>query len=130
MKDTYHIPNNYNILHFRLGQCEKKNNKIDNILLQKCIKLYLKYQTNEIVVISDSMILKNELKKLNAKMFFFNNISHLGYQNDLPLVENTLMEFFLLINAKSIITFSKFSRISGFAKYASIIKNVPLFQIK
>lgn len=130
MKENYQVPSNYHILHFRLGQCEKKNNNIDNILLQKCINIYLKYQNNRIVIISDSMILKNELKRFNAKMIPFSNISHLGYQNDLPLVENTLIEFFLLINAKSIITFSKFGWISGFAKYAAIIKNVPLFQIK
>jgi hypothetical protein len=57
---------------------------------------------------------------------FHLDIGHIGRDNDDKLIKNTLLEFFIMTNAKKIKTFSNYSWISGFVMWLSYIYNIPL----
>jgi hypothetical protein len=141
----------YSILHFRLGDSElvinntnNKNNtnntnnqnnpnniKEFNNRLQSIIKTVKNQQDldNKLILFSDSLKLKN-IVKTNSDIFMFDfKPSHIGCSktND---IRDTLVEFFIIINSKSIKTYSIYPWTSGFVKIINDIFNVPLETLK
>ena len=121
----------YNILHFRLGDNEfKKRIIIDTY--KKAISIFNKtYDKNSnTILLSDSNILKQLVKQESNIFMYLDNIAHIGGHTDLNAIKFTLFEFFLLIKADSIKTYTDHWWISGFVKVASYIYNIPLIEIK
>jgi hypothetical protein len=129
----------YSILHFRLGDSElvinNKNNtnniKEFNNRLQSIIKTVQNQQNidNKLILFSDSLKLKN-IVKTNSDVFMFDfKPSHIGCSNSND-IRDTLVEFFIIINSKSIKTYSIYPWTSGFVKIINDIFNVPLETLK
>jgi hypothetical protein len=57
------------------------------------------------------------------------DIGHIGYTISADAMANTLFEYMLLSEAKSIKTFSSYNWISGFVYYSHKIWDIPLHQI-
>jgi hypothetical protein len=117
----------YNIVHFRLGDDELVHNKFA-IEYNKYLSLFesLKCDIPNTLLLSDSNTLKKTLTEKYNVFSLSHAIAHVGMHTDISAIQNTLVEFFLLINAISIVSFTKYRWISGFAKIASYIYDVPL----
>lgn len=122
------IPDNYNILHYRLGDEElvKKNTFTYISYIDQLIK---NVEDNDLLL-SDSKIFKCMVKTLNHKnlIMFETEPKHIGYESSESL-HDTLFEFFLITKSKNIKTFSRYGWISGFVFWAHKIYNIPLKQI-
>jgi hypothetical protein len=119
------LPINHSILHFRLGDSlmirgEQKN--FDSI-----IQLMNKYKENTDVLMSDSERFKEHLMiNFNDIFLYHINIGHIGYKEHSSIIRDSLFEFFIIIMAKKIKTYSIYGWISGFVKIAHDIYDVPL----
>jgi hypothetical protein len=115
--------NEYNIIHYRLGdntlvRNENKQHSLHHILNN--------YETNDILI-CDSSEFKNQVKNTNPNIFMFNNnICHLGFSNDVNSIQDTLFEFLLISKASKIKTYSSYGWISGFTHIISFIYNIPI----
>lgn len=116
--------NNYNIIHFRLG---------DDELVRKIIKDYseyynilLKNKEDNDILISDSIIFKNNIKEKYNIFLFNTNPQHIGYEKNSDCLKDTLFEFLLMKNAMKIKTYSYYGWISGFTFWISKIYDIPL----
>ena len=117
----------YNLVHFRLGDEELVHNKVASDYT-KYITLFesVKCDIPNTLLLSDSNSLKKALYDKYNVFSLSHDIAHVGMQTDTSGLQNTMVEFFLLINATSIVSFTKYQWISGFARIASYIYNVPL----
>jgi hypothetical protein len=118
----------YNILHFRLGDEElvRKNMiNVDNEIVEKLNKA----KENNDVLLSDSEYFKKYVKENTHIKMYNTKIAHLGYQTHPSEMMDTLFEFFLLMNAKKIKTYSVYTWISGFVFWVHKIYDVPLEKI-
>jgi hypothetical protein len=120
--------NNFNIIHFRLGDDELvRNNK--NLDYEKYLNILknINFNKNDILI-SDSVSFKEFIKNKNINISLFDTSpKHIGLNNDL---KDTLFEFFLLKNANKIYSYSIYCWESGFVKWNSIIfdKNVEFIK--
>lgn len=119
--------NNYNIIHFRLG---------DDELVRKIIKDYniyynllLKNKEDNDILISDSIIFKNDIKEKYNIFIFDTNPQHIGYEKDSDSLKDTLFEFLIMKNAMKIKTYSHYGWISGFTFWISKIYGIPLINM-
>lgn len=119
----------YNIMHFRLGDEElvRKNvTQPDNEIVDKLMK----NKENNDILLSDSEYFKKYVEE-NVDIHMFNTKTvHFGYQKRPSEIMDTLFEFFLLMNAKKIKTYSRYNWISGFVYWIHKIYEVPLEQMK
>ena len=119
--------NNYNIIHFRFGDDElvreikKDYNTYYNILL--------KNKEDNDILISDSIIFKNNIKEKYNIFIFNTNPQHVGYQKDSDSLKDTLFEFLIMKNATKIKTYSYYGWISGFTFWISNIYDIPLINM-
>jgi len=118
----------YNIMHFRLGDEElvRKNMlNVDNELVNKLNKV----KENNDVLLSDSEYFKKYVKENTHIKMYKTKVAHLGYESLPTDLMDTLFEFFLIINAKKIKTYSVYTWISGFVFWIHKIYDIPLEKI-
>ena len=117
--------NNYNILHYRIGDNDFLNisnaEKYDSYLTH-----LLKNKEENDILVTDTKGLKQFLY-LNSDIFIFDTkICHLGLSKDLDAVRDTLFEFLLISDCSKIKTYCKIHEISGFVKWISKIYEIPI----
>lgn len=134
----------YDICHFRMGDdllikenndtiFENKLNTIESFLNKYIINDYISVDTD--ILLTDNKYLKQYVLDNNI-MFTPNTIiKHLGIDDSNDIYEDygtrdTLVEFFLLLNSKSIKTYTCYSWISGFVFWISVLKNIPIVILK
>jgi hypothetical protein len=119
----------YNIMHFRLGDEELVRQNVTQPTNEIVDKL-MKNKENNDILLSDSEYFKKYVQKnIDINMFGTRTV-HFGYQNRPSEIMDTLFEFFLLMKAKKIKTYSIYSWISGFVYWVHKIYDVPLEQMK
>lgn len=118
---------NYNIMHFRFGDNELVRG--NNTNLNKYLNIFLNNKENNDILICDSITFKNEVKNITNTFTFNINPIHTGYSKDLELLQDTLVDFFIMINSKKIKTCSVYGWISGFTFWISKIYNIPLINM-
>lgn len=117
---------NFNIIQYRLG---------DKILFNNNNNDKKEYNINDIIdnldstnniLLSDSCEFKEFVRGKNLNIFIFDTkICHLGwYDNDMD-IKDTLFEFFLVLKASNIKSFSVYHWPSGFTYAISFIYKIP-----
>jgi hypothetical protein len=126
--NEFNILNSYNILHFRLGDngLIKLNEEI--LIINKTIKKLNEFinnnNTKNLIIITDNTFLKKILQqKYDLHIIQFDKIGHFGKHKDLEKLKGSLLEYYFMILAKNIISYSVYRWNSGFAKSASFIGN-------
>jgi len=116
----------YSVIHWRFGDAlliERKYSEeycinIREILIDICSKK----QDKQFVFLCDSEIMGQIIHSITPGIFYWNSKKvHLGVLDDESAVLNTMVDFFIIANADSII-----SNGSGFSNAASIIFNKHL----
>ena len=130
----YNIPENYHILHFRLGDSFLIKNQEGNY--SNAIDKMNEWSAKDDVLISDSLIFKEKIKETNKNVIILDTEPvHLGYKthsnniNNINNIKDTLLEFFIITKCKNIKTFSIYQWISGFVNIGHIIYDIPLVRI-
>jgi len=123
------IEKSYEVLHFRLGDShliEGSANIDQNVL--RCLE---KNVTNNTFLITDSIVLKKlAIENYGAKTLPVTPPTHFGLNSgSLDQLFNTQLEFMLMCSAKKIKTYSVYSWVSGFAKAASFVYDIPLVNL-
>ena len=113
----------YNILHFRLGDDEIIRN-IYNNNYEKEKNIFIRIKEEKDILVSDSIQFKNFIKNQSDIFMFHMNIGHFGYHTDIEILRNTIFEFFLIIYSKKIKSYSIYPWISGFIKIAKEIYDI------
>jgi hypothetical protein len=137
----YNVSAPYSIIHIRLGDDEffkDKSMNVSNIKnINNAIHIIKKYIEPKDILMSNSFHLKQHLKSLNANITMFNTRPlHLGelstifYENVTESIKETLYEFITLMNASKIKTYSVYEWVSGFVKFAGLICDIPLIDLK
>jgi hypothetical protein len=138
MCNEFHIPPNYSIAHFRLGDQELNDNESD---VEQYHKLYVMVDVQlatipNLYIISDSLTFKTHLRNSirpelghriipTKPIHLANPIAH-----DIDQMRETMFDFLLLANARIIKTHSKYTWVSNFVMWVSDIFNIPLFDMK
>ena len=126
-KKLLNLDNNYNIIHFRLGDdflVKKKYHKLDEYLYN----LLYKNLENNSLIISDSLEFRKSLDSKCIKTII-HDICHIGVENSETSIKNTLLEFYIVCGSNKIKTFSIYNWVSGFIYLAHIICGVKLESI-
>jgi hypothetical protein len=117
----------YEVLHFRLGDSYLIEGSIN--IDQSIIKCLEKNIAENTFLITDSIA----LKKLAIENYRIKTLpvipSHFGLHSSFDRLFYTQLEFILMGASKKIKTFSVYPWISGFAKAASFIYDVPLVNL-
>jgi len=129
IKKKLNLKDNYSIIHFRLGDDQLIRNYNNYNNFDKYYEKYLLHKKDNQLVMSDNILFRKYLleKEKDIKIFNTENIYHLGIYND--NLKDTLIEFFLVLESKSIKTHSVNVWTSGFVLYPSILKDIPLQNI-
>ena len=127
---------NYKVIHIRIGDRYIIDNRdIDNIILNDIDNIFknIIFNVNEkYLLLSDSKDIKKILKnKYPFLIVQHNDIVHLaGNCSNDDALKNTMVDFFLISNANSILAMSIYGHMTGFSHYCSIINNIPINFIK
>ena len=115
--------NNYNIIHLRCGDNEflSKRNDWKRFVARQMIKY--NYEQGDLLL-TDSVTLKVELKNNNIKIFT-DTASHLANSVDSESLLNTVLEFYAITKAQKIKAYSRYSHLSGFVYFPSVIYGIP-----
>lgn len=117
----------YSIIHYRLGDDEMvyNNDKKHTNTLYASHVLANKRDTD--ILLSDSNSLKKAILEQNGNIFMFNEpICHIGVSTDKSMIRQTLLEFFIIMKATSVKSYSYYFWQSGFVKFICTIYNIPL----
>jgi hypothetical protein len=126
----------YKVIHIRIGDRYIIENKdVDNIILKDIDNIFknIMFNGNEkYLLLSDSKDIKKILKnKYPFLIVQHNDIVHLaGNCSNDDALKNTMVDFFLISNANSILAMSIYGHMTGFSHYCSIINNIPINFIK
>lgn len=125
----------YIVIHIRYGDSSlvtKESINVNKVKLlhREIINLSLFHLFPEkILLISDSIELKKHLVKQLPMKCLFNDITHLGegiyLESQDDKMFNTLVDFFLISNAKHVFSFSFYEHGSGFSEWAAKTYDVP-----
>lgn len=134
----YNVSSPYSIMHIRLGDDEFFENKTANVSnIAAATKLIKEHAVPTDILMSNSFRLKEYVRSLNVNVTMFNTRPvHLGelstmFRNNIAdSFKETLYEFFTLGNASEIKTYSVYEWVSGFVKFASVIYDIPLIDLK
>ena len=130
------VKNNYTVIHIRSGDKYLKDGRTDFndqyiTHLTKEIFYTIKQRKRPIysyLVLTDNMEIKHTIVRTFPWIkILFNSIAHLGQgvvQCDEP-IKNTLLEFYLMSRAASIISFSSYEHGSGFSQWCAKTYNIP-----
>lgn len=129
----------YIVVHYRLGDSGIISRSCDNIEVhvQRFQKLVRLLDPNMIIVLlSDNVLFKEKIQdiKTSSDLWIIPSfdIIHIGfqYQDDhKDIMYDTLFDFFVIQYAQCVYTYSIYDWISGFAREASRLFDVPLFHI-
>ena len=126
---TKPTPENYSILHFRLGDSFLVRNEQNNQLEEVRKKMYGNVESTDILM-SDSNCFKEFIMSNNPDIFLYHiHASHMGLQMHAKYIKDTLFEFILITRSNKIKTYSTYGHLSGFVKIAHDIYDVPLSRI-
>ena len=123
----------YNIFHIRLGDNFLIKNSTDTINFKEFVDNFITSNSlnpTEDIIITDNKLLKKYIQTETDLFTLNTNITHLGIDNEKDIIRDTLVEFFLLKDAKQIKTYSIYEWISGFVIWISKIYDIPLLHIK
>lgn len=116
---TYHIRLGDNYLN------DPENTHIHLRLVQTLVEKMNVRPDYTYFLISDTPFIKNLLmsKFPNLKCIFF-DISHVC-ENNASTIQNTLIEFYIMMHSKAIVAMSVYPHGSGFSKWCSVLYNIP-----
>ena len=136
--ELYNVSSHYSIMHIRLGDdAFFENRTVNGSNVNTAAKIISQYAEPNDILISDSYRFKQQLKSMNTDITMFN--THPLHLGDLSTrfveriedsFKETLYEFFTLTNASSIKTYSVYEWMSGFVKFAGLIYDVRLTNLK
>ena len=134
----YNVSSPHSIMHIRLGDDEFFENKTANVHnIAAATKLIKEHAVPTDILMSNSFRFKEYVRSLNVNVTMFNTRPvHLGElstmfrKNIADSFKETLYEFFTLGNASEIKTYSVYEWVSGFVKFASVIYDIPLIDLK
>lgn len=136
MCSKFKISRNYSIMHLRLGDNELVHHNKDFEKYKEAVRIIdSNVKPNDNVrIIADSSAFKQYLRivrPLLAGQIIPTKPVHLSHstENDAEMIKDTLFDFFLLMNAKFIKTYTTYTWISGFVHWISYAFNVPLISI-
>jgi len=115
----------YSVIHLRFGDNCLHNDVFDEYFLQKSYNKIYEFIKNhpdtQFVLLTDSNVIGNELKKRIPSLFYFNNKKiHLGDLKNLEHgVSDTLVDFFIMTKSEQIFYLNH----SGFSRYICEIYN-------
>jgi hypothetical protein len=136
MCNEFKIGRNYSIMHFRVGDDDLVNHTINVqkykemlIILDATVK-----QNDNTHIISDSFAFKQYLGWVRphlANRIIPTKPIHLSHSNanDAEMIKDTMFDFFLLMHAKTIKTYTNYTWVSGFVQWISYAFNVPLINV-
>jgi hypothetical protein len=125
------IPENFEIIHFRIGDnyCLNKTNLSPDDLI-KFEDIFIKYYKEGDLFICDNQSLKYYLRCKYNIIVFDEPIAHIGVENNLAMIENTLFDFYIQSKSSKIKAYTTYEWISGFVQWNSKIYNIPLEKIQ
>jgi hypothetical protein len=138
----HNVSSPYSIMHIRLHDDEFFNNKsVNNSNMNDAIKIMNRHTVPGDILMSNSYRFKEQVKSLrghgrtaiamlNTHPLHLGELSTMFHDNIAKSFKETLYEFFVLVNASSIKTYSVYDWVSGFVKFASVIYDVPLIDLK
>ena len=129
------------IIHFRVGDDDLVNHRINLAKYKECLNVLDTHQVSGLMddttyIISDSYFFKHFLRKVRphlASKVIDTRPIHLSHsctdgKHD-RLIADTMFDFYLLINARVIKTYSTYTWVSGFVRWVSHAFNVPLVNL-
>ena len=123
------LPENYNIIHFRLGDYYLDKD-LDDLHFKDIEAVFEKnYEENDILL-TDNENFKRRIEKKYKCITLNTNIVHVGISENQDGIKDTLVEWFVQINSKKIKTYSVYNWISGFVFWTHQIYNIPLINMK
>lgn len=132
---------NHTIIHFRVGDDDLVNHIINLSKYKECLRVLDTHTVSGLMddtsyIISDSYWFKHFLRKVRphlAGRVLVTKPIHLSHSHDDgkhdELVADTMFDFYLLITAKVIKTYSSYTWVSGFVRWVSHAFNVPLVNL-
>jgi len=134
---AYDVSLPYSIMHIRLGDDEFFENKpVNNSNTNDAITMIKQHTGSGDILMSNSHRFKEHVKSLhgiamfNTRPLHFGELSTMFRDNVAESFKETLYEFFVLGNASSIKTYSVYDWVSGFVKFAGLIHDVPVIDLK
>lgn len=120
---------NYSILHYRLGDSGLVRNLDENLEpFLKSVRNVYDPAVNTILL-SDSTSFRNAVRNTFPIFTFTEPIGHVGYHTSSDQLKQTLFEFLLLSKADYILSYNIYGGLSGFARIAHIIYDIPLIPV-
>lgn len=132
----------HTIIHFRVGDDDLVNHRINLPKYQECLRVLDTHSVSGLMddnsyIISDSLSFKHFLRKvrphlasrvLDTKPIHLSHSSLDGGSHD-EMVADTMFDFYLLMTAKVIKTYSSYTWVSGFVRWVSHAFNVPVVNL-
>lgn len=118
----------YNIIHYRIGDDDTVENKDTD--MSEFIDNFNKNKEIDDILMSDSTRFKNQIKEISDIYLFDFEIGHLGVETDNIKIKNTLAEFFIMVGAKKIKTYSTYSWVSNFVEMVSKLYDIKIINLK
>jgi hypothetical protein len=127
LKQLELIEKNFITYHFRLGDkyLNDQNNNIEESIIDKLLNKIIINQNENYLIISDSVFIKDLLKKKFSNIKILKNSFSHTVNNNIIYIKNTLIDFYLMSFSKKIISFSTYPHGSGFSKWCSITYEIP-----
>jgi hypothetical protein len=136
---AYDVSLPYSIMHIRLGDDEFFENKpVNNSNTNVAITMIKQHAMPGDILMSNSHRFKERVKSLhgitiamfNTRPLHLGELSTMFRNNVADSFKETLYEFFALGNASAIKTYSVYDWVSGFVKFAGLIYDVPVIDLK
>jgi len=131
-KKQLDLNTNYNVMHIRAGDIYMQdgggggiNDNDNEVILNTLSKIE---SNDDWVVLTDSVELKNQIKKLfpNLKQSNSSKPVHTGLNHSSECLEDTLLDFYIVTGSKLIRSITCFPFPSKFVEQPAIIHNIPL----
>ena len=132
---------NHAIIHFRVGDDDLVTHRINLEKYKECLNVLDTHPVSGLMddttyIISDSYLFKHFLRKVRphlASKVIDTRPIHLSHsctdgKHD-QMIADTMFDFYLLINARVIKTYSTYTWVSGFVRWISHAFNVPLVNL-
>lgn len=134
MRSAFKITNNYSILHLRLGDEDLVKHSINIKKYNDMLKIVDAHVTPHVLIIADSFEFKQYLSQVRPHLkncIIPTRPVHLSHSTDKDarMIKETLFDLFLLMNSKSIKTYTIYTWISGFVQWVSCAFDIPLISI-
>ncbi len=136
---SYELSAPYSIVHVRLGDDEFFENKpVNNSNANDAVAVLKQHAGPGDILLSNSHRFKERVKSLheitiamfNTRPLHLGELSTVFRDNVADSFKETLYEFFVLGHASTIKTYSVYDWVSGFVKFAGLIYDVPVINLK